>query len=85
MNLNGGYSFQQGDFTPSRNANVTITQSYIPPLLITASVSINQIVSNFVNGSIYESHLQSTSTLIPPALKLVMPGPITASEPGLPV
>ncbi len=53
INLNGGYSIQQGDVAPSRNANATITQSNIPLLLITASVTYSQLVSSFVNGSIY--------------------------------
>ena len=53
INLNGGYSYQKGDLKPSRNFNITVTQSEIPLLDITAAVSYNKIYGIYQNGSVY--------------------------------
>ena len=53
INIGGGYSYQKGDLKPSRNFNVSITQSEIPLLLISATLSANRILGNYQNGSIY--------------------------------
>lgn len=53
INLGGGYSYQKGDLRPSRNFNISITQSEIPLLDISATVTANKIVGSYQNGSIY--------------------------------
>lgn len=53
INIGGGYSYQKGDFRPTRNFNISITQSQIPFLDISATVSANRILGNYQNGSIY--------------------------------
>ena len=53
INLGGGYSFQKGDIKPSRNINISLTQSDIPYLDISASLSFNKIFSNYLSGSVY--------------------------------
>ncbi len=53
INLGGGYSYQKGDLRPSRNFNVSITQSEIPLLDISATISANKIIGSYQNGSIY--------------------------------
>ncbi len=53
INLGGGYSYQRGDLRPSRNFNVSITQSEIPIFDISLTVSANQIIGSYQNGSIY--------------------------------
>jgi hypothetical protein len=53
VNLGGGYSFQKGDIKPSRNLNISITQSGIPWLDISASLTFNRIFSNYLSGTVY--------------------------------
>ncbi len=51
--VGGDYSFQMGDIAPTRNANASITQSNIPFLRVTATVSYSRIFSSYVDGSVY--------------------------------
>ncbi|HEY9166667.1 MAG TPA: hypothetical protein VIS48_10955 [Candidatus Kryptonia bacterium] len=51
--LGTGYSFQQGDIDPTRDVQVTLTQSEIPYLQITGTLTYSRIISNFLNGSVY--------------------------------
>jgi hypothetical protein len=53
INLSSGYSYQKGDLKPSRNYNLSVTQTEIPILLISANLSFNRIFSNYQDGSIY--------------------------------
>ncbi len=53
INLNGGYSYQKGDLRPSRNFNISVTQSEIPLLNITATLNYNKLYGNYQNGSVY--------------------------------
>ena len=53
INLGGGYSYQKGDLRPSRNFNISITQSEIPLLLISVTLNANKILGNYQNGAIY--------------------------------
>ncbi len=53
ININGGYSYQKGDIRPSRNFNISLTQSEIPLLDISATLSFNKIYGNYQNGSVY--------------------------------
>lgn len=52
ITLGTGYSFQQGDVSPTRDANASLTQSNIPILLITLGVSYSKILSNYLDGSV---------------------------------
>jgi len=51
--LGSGYSFQEGDINPTRDANVTLTQSDIPLLRLTCTLSYSRIVSNYLDGAVY--------------------------------
>ena len=53
VNLGAGYGFQKGDVRPSRNINISITQTEIPLLMISGTISYNRILSNYLDGSIY--------------------------------
>ncbi len=53
INLNGGYSFQKGDIKPSKNFHISVTQSEIPMVDISATISFNRIFSNYQDGSVY--------------------------------
>lgn len=53
INLNGGYSYQKGDIRASRNFSISISESEIPLLGITAIVNFNRVYNNFQDGSIY--------------------------------
>lgn len=53
INMNGGYSYQKGDIKPSRNYNISISESEIPIIDLTATVSYNRVFNNFQDGSIY--------------------------------
>ncbi len=53
INLNGGYSYQKGDLRPSKNFNISATQSEIPLFGITATVNYNKLYGNYQNGSVY--------------------------------
>ncbi len=57
INLGGGYSYQKGDLRPSRNFTFSITQSDIPFLDISATISANQIIGSYQNGAIYSASL----------------------------
>ena len=53
VNLGAGYSFQQGDASPTRDASISFTQSSIPLLRLSATLSYNRTLSGFLDGSIY--------------------------------
>ncbi len=53
INLNGGYSYQKGDIRASRNFSISISESEIPLLDITAIANFNRVYNNFQDGSIY--------------------------------
>lgn len=57
ITLGTGYSFQQGDVSPTRDANVSLTQSNIPVLLMTAGVSYSRILSDYLDGSVIDVNL----------------------------
>jgi len=52
-NVNLGYSYQPGDIIPSRNVNASLTETEIPLVLVSATVSYNKIISSYLNGTIY--------------------------------
>ncbi len=53
INLGGGYSYQKGDVKPSKNIIVSLTQSELPLVNISVSLSFNRIYSNYLTGSVY--------------------------------
>ncbi len=53
LRMRGGYSFQQGDVSPTRNINASITQGNIPPFGLAATISYNAIKTGFMSGSLY--------------------------------
>lgn len=53
INLGGGYSYQKGDVKPSRNINISLTQSEIPLFDISLSLSFNRMFSSYLTGLVY--------------------------------
>lgn len=53
LRMSGGYSFQQGDVSPTRNLMASITQGNIPILELSATISFSTIKSGFMSGSMY--------------------------------
>ncbi len=53
INAGGGYSYQKGDLRPTRNFNISLSQSEIPLLFISVTLSANRILGNYQNGTIY--------------------------------
>lgn len=53
VSIGGDYSFQLGDISPTRNANFSITQSGIPLLAISATLSYSRIFSSYLIGSVF--------------------------------
>ncbi len=53
VNLRASYSFQTGDILPTRDAGITVTQSQIPLLLISATATYDRLMSSYVSGGDY--------------------------------
>ncbi len=49
----GGYSFQQGDISPTRDANISLTESGIPLLEISTTLSYSRIISDYLDGTVF--------------------------------
>ncbi len=66
VNIGGGYSFQQGDVTPTTNASIAATQSDIPLLALSATASYVMTRSSYLKGSAYglriSKYMQFNST-----------------------
>ncbi len=57
ISLGAGYSFQEGDLSPTRNATVSLTQSDIPLIGISATLSYDRTFSGFLQGYTYGINL----------------------------
>lgn len=53
LSIGADYSFQLGDISPTRNANISVTQSRIPLLAVTTTLSYSRIFSSYVDGSVF--------------------------------
>ncbi|MHB1686535.1 MAG: hypothetical protein ACYCVH_04065 [Ignavibacteriaceae bacterium] len=57
INAGAGYSYQKGDVKPSRNFNISVTQTEIPFLDLSATVSFNRTFNSYSDGTLYSATL----------------------------